>query len=90
MALKPASLDHVNIYVRNAERSCQWYRDVLGLEETDSIDRPNLRIAFLAADRGRAHEIALMEIGEDASGVQERPFSDKSNAGRFPGPWDES
>lgn len=156
MALKPASLDHVNIYVRSVQRSCQWYRDTLGLEETDFIDRPNLRIAFLAADRERAHEIALMEIGDEASapqggqvglnhfawkmaslndlkemylrlkeqgiaidhvsdhgvavgvyfhdpdgnGVevyyelprsewgQERPFSDKSNTGRFPGLWD--
>ena len=158
MALKPASLDHVNVYVRNVDRSCAWYRQILGLEVTDFIDRPELRIAFLAADPEQAHEIALMEIGEDAAGPQERqvglnhfawkmaslddlkamylhlrergiridhcsdhgvaygvyfhdpdgngvevyyelpreqwgqarPFSERGNRGRFPGPWDEA
>ena len=28
MAYTPAALDHVNIYVRNAERAHRWYTDV--------------------------------------------------------------
>ena len=31
MTYRPKHLGHVNLYVRNAERSRQWYEDVLGL-----------------------------------------------------------
>ena len=30
MSYKPKYLGHVNMYVRNTERSQQWYSDVLG------------------------------------------------------------
>jgi catechol-2,3-dioxygenase len=73
MPYRPLSLDHVNIYVRNAERSHRWYADVLGLHTQDTIyvpgtDRP--RAVFLACDPAHAHDIALFEVGEDAPGPQ--------------------
>lgn len=73
MTYKPVSIDHVNIYVRNAERSHRWYTDVLGLHTQDTVTsaktgRP--RAVFLAADPQHAHDIALFEVGEDAPGPQ--------------------
>ncbi len=160
MTCRPVSLDHVNIFVRNAERSHRWYVDVLALHTQDTFTSPEtgrLRAAFLSTDPDHAHDIALFEVGEDAAGQQkgqvglshvawrmaslddfgtmyqrlkdkgiaprvvdhtvsigayfsdpdgnglevyyelprsqwkqDRPFSDKSNQGRFPGPWEEA
>ena len=62
MACKPVALDHVNIYVRNAERSYHWYIDVLGLHTQDIFRVPGtdrMRAAFLSCDPGHAHDIAL-------------------------------
>ena len=73
MACKPVALDHVNIYVRNAERSYHWYTDVLGLHTQDIFRVPGtdrMRAAFLACDPAHAHDIALFEVGEDAPGAQ--------------------
>jgi len=73
MPCKPVSLDHVNIYVRSAERSHRWYTDVLGLHTQDIFHVPGtdkMRAAFLACDPGHAHDIALFEVGEDASGQE--------------------
>jgi catechol 2,3-dioxygenase len=73
MAHRPVSLDHVNIYVRNAERSRQWYTDIFGLHTQDLFNHPGtdkLRAAFLACDPGHAHDIALFEVGEDARGPE--------------------
>ena len=73
MACKPVALDHVNIYVRNAERSYQWYTDVLGLHTQDIFRVPGtdrMRAAFLACDPDHAHIIALFEVGDDAPGLQ--------------------
>jgi catechol 2,3-dioxygenase len=67
------SLDHVNIFVRNAERSHRWYTDVFGLHTQDTMTHPGtdkLRAVFLACDKGHAHDIALFEIGEDARGQE--------------------
>ncbi len=69
MSLKPVSLDHVNIYVRNAARSHQWYTDILGLHTQDIFYHPGterMRAAFLACDRDHAHDIALFEVGDEA------------------------
>jgi catechol 2,3-dioxygenase len=63
MTYRPKHLGHVNLYVRNAERSRQWYEDVLGLHTYHF--RPG-RAAFMSADKDKSHEIALMELGEDA------------------------
>jgi len=73
MAVKPVALDHVNIYVRNAERSHQWYTEVLGLHTQDIFKHPDtgrMRAAFLACDPAHAHDIALMDVGDDAQGQQ--------------------
>lgn len=58
-------LGHVNIYVRDAERSRQWYERVLGLHTYHN--RPG-RAAFMSADKEMSHEVALMQVGEDAPG----------------------
>jgi catechol 2,3-dioxygenase len=67
MSFRPMYLGHVNIFVRNVERSRQWYADVLGLHTYGH--RPG-RAAFLAADTEQSHEIALVEVGEEAPGPQ--------------------
>ena len=75
MACKPVALDHVNIYVRNAERSHRWYTDVLGLHTQDtftSAETDRLRAVFLSADPDHAHDIALFEVGDDAAGSQKQ------------------
>ncbi|HEY8290171.1 MAG TPA: VOC family protein, partial [Acetobacteraceae bacterium] len=58
-------LGHVNIYVRNAERARTWYTKVLGLHTYHFTPG---RAAFLSADLGQSHEVALMELGDDAPG----------------------
>ncbi len=54
MGYQPKYLGHVNIFVRNVERSHQWYADVLGLHTYGF--RPG-QVAFLAADREQSHEV---------------------------------
>ncbi|MCH7605636.1 MAG: VOC family protein [Chloroflexi bacterium] len=66
MSYKPKFLGHINIFVRNAERSQQWYSDVLGLHTYDL--RPDA--AFMAADIEQSHEIALIQVGDDAPGPE--------------------
>jgi len=78
MSSKPIALDHVNIFVRNAERSLRWYTDILGLHIQDTFNFPGtdkMRAAFLACDPDHAHDIALFEVGEDA------PLQDKGQVG---------
>ncbi len=58
-------LGHVNIYVRNADRARDWYEKVLGLHTYHH--RPG-RAAFMSADLDQSHEVALMQVGEDAPG----------------------
>jgi len=75
MACRPVALDHVNIFVRNAERSYRWYTDVLGLHTQDLFNHAGtdrLRAAFLACDPDHAHDIALFEVGEDAPLAEKR------------------
>src|SRR6266446_6046275 len=72
---KPVALDHVNIFVRNAEQSHRWYTDILGLHTQDTMyfkDTGKLRAVFLACDPAHAHDVALFEVGEDAPGPQKR------------------
>src|SRR5207244_11173329 len=63
MSKRPMYLQHVNIYVRNAERSKQWYEDLLGLHTYEY--RPGWA-AFMSADEEQSHEVALMQLGDDA------------------------
>lgn len=60
-------LGHVNIYVRNAERARAWYAKVLGLHTYHFAPG---RAAFLSADLDQSHEVALMQLGDDAPGPQ--------------------
>ena len=65
MGYKPKYLGHVNIFVRNVEKSQQWYADVLGLHTYDYMPG---RAAFLSADLDQSHEVALIQVGDDAPG----------------------
>ena len=60
-------LGHVNIYVRDSERSRQWYEKILGLHTYHN--RPGAA-AFMSADLDQSHEVALMQVGENAPGPQ--------------------
>jgi catechol 2,3-dioxygenase len=84
MSYKPVGLDHVNIYVRNAERSHQWYTDVLGLHTQDVFKSPEtgrMRAAFMACDPQHAHDIAVFEVGDDA------PLQQKGQVGLNHAAW---
>ena len=63
MTHRPKYLGHVNLYVRDADASHQWYKDVLGLHTYHH--RPG-RAAFMSADLNQSHEIAVMQLGPDA------------------------
>ena len=63
MAKRPMYLQHVNVYVRNVERSKKWYENLLGLHVYEY--RPGWA-AFLSADEEQSHEVALMQLGDDA------------------------
>ena len=65
MSYQPKHLGHVNIYVRNVERSHKWYSDLFGLHTYAFYPG---RAAFMSADLDKSHEVALIEVGEDAPG----------------------
>ena len=65
MGYKPRQLGHVNIFVRNAEKAKDWYEDLLGLHTYGFTPG---RAAFMSADLGNSHDIALTEVGNDADG----------------------
>jgi catechol 2,3-dioxygenase len=69
MSHRPKYLGHVNIFVRNAERSHKWYEEVLGLHTYDF--RPGWA-AFMSADQEQSHEVALIEVGDAAPAPQKR------------------
>jgi hypothetical protein len=56
-------LQHVNVYVRNVERSKKWYEELLGLHV---YEYRSGWAAFLTADKEQSHEVALMQLGDDA------------------------
>jgi catechol-2,3-dioxygenase len=56
-------LGHVNLYVRDAAASRDWYLKVIGLHTYHFVPG---RAAFLSADKEKSHEIALMELGPEA------------------------
>ena len=68
MAFKPGQLGHVNLYVRDAERSEKFYADVLGLHTNER--RPGTAV-FMSADPEQSHELALMQLGPEALGPEE-------------------
>ncbi len=67
MGYTPKFLGHVNIFVRNTERSQKWYEEILGLHTYGY--RPG-GVAFMSADIEQSHEIALVQVGDDAAGPE--------------------
>jgi catechol 2,3-dioxygenase len=67
MAVK--ELGHVVLYVRDAERSAHFYRDVLGWKQV--MPAPDGPIeGFVMFSSGRTHhELLLIEVGEDATPI---------------------
>ncbi|MGB9111318.1 MAG: VOC family protein [Acidimicrobiales bacterium] len=65
-------LGHLVLYVRNAERSAAFYRDVLGWHQvvgagSDVASPIPFPVAMFSSGRTH-HELLLIEVGEDAPG----------------------
>ncbi len=56
-------LGHINLYVRDAERSHEFYKRILGLHTYHVAPG---RAVFMSADKEMSHEVALMTVGADA------------------------
>jgi len=56
-------IGHVNILVRDAAASRDWYSQLLGLHTYHFVPGT---AAFLSADIESSHELALMQVGPDA------------------------
>jgi catechol 2,3-dioxygenase len=65
------SIGHVVLKVRDLERSVRFYRDVLGLREVarGTFGRP---MVFLSATGDNHHDIALYDVGAEASPPDDR------------------
>lgn len=63
MSYRPKRIGHVNVFVRDAERSKKWYEEVLDLHTYEY--RPGWA-AFMSADKEQSHEVALMHLGPEA------------------------
>jgi catechol 2,3-dioxygenase len=61
-------LGHVVLYVRDAMKSADFYRDVLGFHQTMAPDEGAFRAAAFSSDRTH-HELLLIEVGNDATPV---------------------
>lgn len=66
--VRPERIGHVVIKVRNLERSRKFYTEVLGMDVMN--ESQEIGILFLANNRRDHHEIALIEVGEEASAPQ--------------------
>jgi catechol 2,3-dioxygenase len=64
-------LGHLVLYVRNLDRSAEFYRDVLGWRQIlggpDGAPLPFRAAAFSAPSGRTHHELLLIEVGEDAA-----------------------
>ena len=68
-APRPRRLTHANLFVADMERSMDFYRSVIGLDE--SYRRTNLRAGFLTNGNSH-HDIAVMEYGRLYAGKRDR------------------
>ena len=66
-SMATARLGHAHIFVRDVERSAEFYADVFGLNVTEH--RPG-EWAFLSSGELH-HELALSQVGADAAGPAE-------------------
>lgn len=65
--VKPRRLGHVFLWVRDVERSREFYSSVLELTVKHSTPGKS---AFLTATEDSSHELALGEVGMDAKGPE--------------------
>ncbi len=66
MPVPVARLNHAVLYVRNLDRSVEFYRRAFGFEE---IGREGGLMAFLrAAGSDNHHDLGLLQVGEQAPG----------------------
>ena len=63
-------LGHAVLYVRNIDRSVAFYRDVLGWRQILPAPDEGGSLPVAAFTSGRTHhELLLIEVGEDATGL---------------------
>ena len=65
MAIKPTRLGHLVLRVRNVKKSKEFYGGVLGLEVKEPAGD---KMVFFRSNPEVDHDLAVMEIGEEASG----------------------
>ena len=65
MGIKPTRLGHLVLRVRNVNRSEEFYSRILGLEVKG---RGGDKMVFFRSNPEVDHDLAVMEIGEDAPG----------------------
>jgi catechol 2,3-dioxygenase-like lactoylglutathione lyase family enzyme len=71
---KVTSLGHVGVYVRDIERSKEFYRDILGLTVSD-VSPDSGSVFMTAQDRAvEHHELLLVPGREDGKVVQQISF----------------
>ncbi|OLB06420.1 MAG: hypothetical protein AUH14_06025 [Candidatus Rokubacteria bacterium 13_2_20CM_69_15_1] len=64
MAINPKGVGHVVLKVRDLDRSARFYREVIGLKE---VARYRGRMVFFSATGANHHDLALLEVGAQAS-----------------------
>lgn len=64
-------IDHVAVVVRSLDTALAFYRDVLGLRPTRTLDFPQegVKIAFIPLGGPDGSEIELLEVIDPASGI---------------------
>ena len=65
MAIKPTRLGHLVLRVRNVKKSKEFYGSILGLEVKEPAGD---KMVFFRSNPEVDHDLAVMEIGEEASG----------------------
>jgi catechol-2,3-dioxygenase len=66
MTIAIRRVGHVVLKVRSLARSVPFYRDVLGLRQVADLDGRWGRMVFFSATGENHHDVALLEVGEEA------------------------